>query len=95
MRDNCFSVQDICFQSISLKHITFPPNQSAGYFFPQITHNPPSPHPTQKSNGRKPTCSPALPKQRLLLVLGCILQIFHYKSVALLITYLALSYFIY
>ena len=28
-----FSVQDICFQEISLQHITFPPNQSAGYFF--------------------------------------------------------------
>ena len=46
---------------------------------------------TQKSNGRKPICSPALPKQRLLLVLESSLQILHYKTV--LVNYL-LSYFL-
>ena len=53
--------------------------------------SPPSPPQTQKSNGRKPTCSPALPKQRLLLVLESSLQILHYKTV--LVNYL-LSYFL-
>ena len=77
-------MQDICFQEISLQHITFPPNQSAGYFFLKspITIHHHHHHPTQTSNGGKPSGSPALLKQRLLLVLESILQILHYKTVA-------------
>ena len=54
-------------------------------FFPQITHNHPPHHhhhPAQTSNGGKPSGSPALLKQRLLLVLESILQILHYNTVA-------------
>ena len=67
------------------------------FFLKSPIHNPlplpPPPPLTQKSNGRKLTCSPALPKQRLLLllVLESILQILHYKTV--LVNYL-LSYFL-
>ena len=76
------------FPSKSVSRIFFSSNH------PSITPclYPPPPL-TQKSNGRKLTCSPALPKQRLLLllVLESILQILHYKTV--LVNYL-LSYFL-